>query len=89
MSLFDYDTVVVPDFENQKIKDIVPVVEFIKHRLAQHSISLRTSNDQREREELLASMMLCNASLTMLSIAYLAETDTLITSAKEFIRESN
>ena len=87
MSLFDYDTVVVPDFENQKIKDIVPVAEFIKHRLAQHSISLRTSNDQKEREELLASMMLCNASLTMLSIAYLAETDTLISSAKELMRE--
>jgi hypothetical protein len=81
-----YETFTVPDFENQKIKDIVPVAEFIKQRLAQHSISLRTSNDQKERDELLASMMLCNASLTMLSIAYIAETDTLISSAKELMR---
>lgn len=87
MALFDYDTVVMPDFENEKIKDIVPVAEFIKHRLAQHSVSLRTAQDARERDELLASMMLCNASLSLLNIAYVAETDTLITAAKELIRE--
>lgn len=87
MSLFDYDTIVVPDFENEKIKDIVPVAEFIKRRLAQYSVSLRTAQDARERDELLASMILCNASLSLLNIAYVAETHTLITVAKELIRE--
>jgi hypothetical protein len=87
MSLFDYDTVIVPDFENEAIHHIVPVADFIKCRLVQQSLSLRTAQDARERDELLASMMLCNASLTLLNIAYIAETDTLITAAKDLIRE--
>jgi hypothetical protein len=87
MSLFDYDTVIVPDFENDRIKDVIPVADFIKSRLAQYNLSLQTAQDARERDELLASMIICNASLALLSIAYIAETDTLIVAAKELIRE--
>lgn len=86
MSLFDYDTVIVPDFENDRIKDIIPVADFIKSRLAQHNLSLLTAQDARERDELLASMIVCNASLSLLSIAYVAENETLIAAAKDLIR---
>lgn len=87
MSLFDYETVIVPDFENDRIKDVIPVADFIKSRLAQYNLSLLTAQDAKERDELLASMIMCNASLTLLSIAYIAETDKLIVVAKELIRE--
>lgn len=87
MSLFDYETVIVPDFENDKIKDVIPVADFIKSRLAQYNLSLLTAQDAIERDELLASMIMCNASLALLSIAYIAETDTLIAAAKDLMRD--
>lgn len=88
MSLFDYETAIVPDFENDRIKDIIPVADFIKSRLAQYNLSLLTAQDARERDELLASMILCNASLALLSIAYVAEAGTLISAAKELMRDA-
>lgn len=88
MSLFDYETVIVPDFENERIKDIIPVADFIKCRLAQYNLSLLTAQDARERDELLASMIMCNASLALLNIAYVAETDTLIVAAKDLMRDA-
>lgn len=87
MNLFDYETVIVPDFENDRIKDIIPVADFIKCRLAQHNLSLLTAQDARERDEHLASMIMCNASLALLSIAYIAETDALIAAAKDLMRD--
>ena len=50
------------------------------------SKSLATAEDERERDEILCDISLCNASLLLLNFAYLADSDQPIAAAKEIMR---
>lgn len=82
-----YETRLVPDFENEAIEKIVPITQFVSTKLMNNYISFLTAVDDREREEKLAAMILCNSSLLLLSLAYIAEKEVLVENAKEIMRK--
>ena len=85
MSYYD-DHFLVPDFENEKVSRLTPLADFIATRLMGLSKSLKTAEDDRERDEILCDISLCNASLSLLNFAYLTESDQPMAAAKELMR---
>lgn len=83
-----HDSFLIPDFENEKFAELAPIAEFISDRLSKEHLSLRTADDPRERDEHLASMLLCGASLTLLNIAYLSESTDIVNTVKTLMRHS-
>jgi hypothetical protein len=81
------DSFLVPDWGNTRASDITPIVEFIAKKLLSLNRSLRTAKDERERSETIGNMTLCASSLSILTLAYLSETDRLNETAKEIMRE--
>ncbi len=77
----------LPDFENKTVDRIAPLAVFTATRLRGLSSSLKTAVDGREREDLLADMMLCDAALSLLNLAYISEDDRVLTAAKDLLRQ--
>lgn len=77
----------VPEFENKTVDRIAPLAVFTATRLRGLSSSLKTAVDGREREDLLADMMLCDAALSLLNLAYISEDDRALLAAKDLLRK--
>lgn len=84
--MFDADTYLFPIFERTETESIVPIVEFISKKIRALNASFRSSTDSDERLEIIESMLLCSASLSLLSLASHHESQQLIDAAKETFR---
>ena len=77
----------VPEFENKTVDRIAPLAVFTATKLVGLRSSLRTAVDQRERDDLLGDMMICDAALSLLNLAYISEDDRVLTAAKDLLRQ--
>jgi hypothetical protein len=75
-----------PSFPTEKTENVVPLAEFIFKKLKSLNTSFRTSDDIDERLKILEAMLTCSASLSLLTLASLTESQTLIDAAKETFR---
>lgn len=76
----------IPSFQASAIENVIPVAGFIAKKLRTLNNSFRTSTDYEERQEIMEQMILYSASLSVLHLAYYAESQTLIDASKELFR---
>lgn len=86
MTLFE-TLLPLPDFENKTVDRIAPLSVFTATKLKGLSSSLKTAVDQRERDDLLADMMVCDAALALLNLAYWTEDDRALLAARDLLRK--
>lgn len=86
--MWEYEPFVVPDFENRRIIGFEPIAEFIKSRLVALNGAFATSTDTNEKHEIVAQMTMCAASLSLLTLGYVAERDSVIEMTRELIRRT-
>jgi len=86
--MWNDDLHLVPDFENQRASEIEPLAEFIKSRLIGFHASFATAADPDEKHEIVAHMTVCTASLCLLTLGYLLESQSPTEMAKELIRRT-
>ena len=84
---YDEDYFVGESHYNQQSDTITDLANWIKTRLVMLNRSLRTSECERERQQLLSAITLCSASLSLLTLAYTSEIEDITTAAKEILRE--
>lgn len=82
------DYVIMPDLSNEASQSIKPLAEFITDKLLSTYRTIKTSNDENERQECQEKISLINASLSMIVLAYLTEIPEITDYAKKLMRET-
>jgi hypothetical protein len=76
----------LPDFENERLNQLVPLAEFAVSRLVSLQTSLMTSTDTQERQDIVSQMTLSSAAIAVLTLAYLTERPALTEQAKTILK---
>lgn len=76
----------VPSFPTERTESVVPLAEFISKKLRSLNTSFCTSDDTEERLDIIHEMLTYSASLSLLTLASLTESQTLLDAAKETCR---
>lgn len=83
---FSGGTHLFPAFTNEKVENVIPIADFIAKRLRSLNTSFRTSTDSDERLEIIQGMLVCTASLSLLTLATYHESQQLIDTAKDIYK---
>ncbi len=75
-----------PSSPSQKNESIVPVAEFFSRKLLVLQASFRTATDSDERQEIIQSALMISASLSLLSLGFFTEEQSLVQAAKVLFR---
>ena len=77
-----------PTFHDNIVETSLNLVQFASKTLIQKRRSLETADDPNEIASLMSQMMLLSASLSVLTLAYITENETLIETSKTLLRET-
>ena len=78
-----------PTFRDNIVETSLNLVQFASKTLIQKRRSLETADDPNEIASLMSQMMLLSASLSVLTLAYITENETLIETSKTLLRETS
>lgn len=78
---------IIPAWQENNIEKIIPVAAYIGKKIKADKIAFMTSTDNEEKTQLMAAMVMCQSSLLLLNMAFMAENNELAEIAKEIIRE--
>jgi hypothetical protein len=81
-----YDDGYIPIPSSVRLDEIQPVAAFISKKIVVLKNTLATSDDVDEKIETISSIALCQASISLLMIAYLTEDISFIEQAKHLYR---
>ena len=84
---YDEDYFVGLSDYNAQSETINDIANWIKTKLISLNRSLRTSENERERQQIVSDITLCSASLSLLTLAYTSEIEDITNYAKEILRE--
>ena len=78
-----------PTFRDSIVETSLNLVQFASKTLIQKRRSFETADDPNEIASLMSQMMLLSASLSVLTLAYITENETLIETSKTLLRETS
>jgi hypothetical protein len=81
-----YDDNYIPFPSSERLDEIEPVAIFISKKMVSLKRTLNTSNDLDEKIDTIAGLIMCESSISLLSLAYLTENNLLIEEAKNIYR---
>ena len=81
-----YDDNYIPIPSSEKLNEIEPVATFISKKMVSLKRTLDTSADLDEKIDTIAGLIMCESSISLLSLAYLTENNSLIEEAKNIYR---
>jgi len=81
-----YDDNYIPFPSSERLNEIEPVVTFISKKMVSLKRTLNTSNDLEEKIDTIAGLIMCESSISLLSLTYLTENHSLIEEAKNIYR---
>ena len=81
-----YDDNYIPFPSSEKLNEIEPVAIFISKKMVSLKRTLDTSADLDEKIDTIAGLIMCESSISLLSLAYLTENNSLIEEAKNIYR---
>ena len=81
-----FDDGFIPEPTHNKLDEITPLATFISKRMCMLKRTISTSVDVEEQIEAVCNLILCQSSLSLLSLAYLTEDYGHIEQAKELYR---
>ena len=81
-----YDDNYIPFPSSEKLNEIEPVATFISKKIVSLKRTLDTSTDLDEKIDTIAGLIMCESSISLLSLAYLTENNSLIEEAKNIYR---
>lgn len=81
-----YDDNYIPFPSSEKLNEIEPVATFISKKMVSLKRTLDTSADLDEKMDTIAGLIMCESSISLLSLAYLTENNSLIEEAKNIYR---
>jgi hypothetical protein len=80
-----YDDNYIPSPLNERLNEIEPIATFISKKMVLLKRTLNTSTDLDEKIDTIAGLIMCESSISLLSLAYLTENHSLVEEAKTFI----
>jgi len=81
-----YDDNYIPFPSSERLDEIEPVATFITKKIVSLKRTLNTSTDLDEKIDTIAGLIMCESSISLLSLAYLTENKSLIEEAKNIYR---
>jgi hypothetical protein len=81
-----YDDNYIPSPLNDRLNEIEPIATFISKKIVSLKRTLDTSEDLNEKIDTLSELIMCESSISLLSLAYLTENHSLIEEAKNIYR---
>jgi hypothetical protein len=82
-----YDDNYIPSPLNDRLNEIEPIATFISKKMVSLKRTLNTSTDLDEKIDTIAGLIMCESSISLLSLAYLTENHSLVEEAKNIYRE--
>jgi len=81
-----YDDNYIPSPSLERLNEIEPVATFISKKMVSLKRTLNTSNDLDEKIDTLSELIMCESSISLLSLAYLTENTSYVEVAKNIYR---
>ena len=81
-----YDDNYIPFPSSERLNEIEPIATFISKKMVSLKRTLNTSTDFDEKLDTIAGLIMCESSISLLSLAYLTENNSLIEEAKNIYR---
>lgn len=81
-----YDDNYIPSPSLERLNEIEPVAIFISKKMVSLKRTLNTSEDLNEKIDTLAELIMCESSISLLSLAYLTENTSYVEVAKNIYR---
>lgn len=78
----------IREYASDRLVTVIKIATFVQRNLVALHKSIDTEDDARERDELLADMLILNASLSMLNLAYFSENDEVIEAVKDLVKQT-
>ena len=78
-----------PTFRDSIVETSLNLVQFASKTLIQKRRSLETAEDPAESASLLSQMMILSSSLSVLTLAYITENESLLETSKTLLRETS
>ena len=81
-----YDDTYIPSPLNDRLNEIEPIAIFISKKMISLKRTLDTSEDLNEKIDTLSELIMCESSISLLSLAYLTENTSYVEVAKNIYR---
>ena len=81
-----FDDGFIPECQTHRIDGIIPVATFISNKMIVLRNTLITSTDIEEQVDTLSKLILCQGSMSLLSLAYLTDDVAYLDQAKHLYR---
>jgi len=81
-----YDDNYIPFPSSERLDEIEPIATFISKKMVSLKRTLDTSADLDEKIDTIAGLIMCESSISLLSLAYLTENNSLVEEAKNIYR---
>jgi hypothetical protein len=81
-----YEDNFIPFPPNETGPEIDPIANFVSRKICSLKRTLDTSTDIEEKIDTISEILMCEASIALLTLAYLTENASLIEDAKNIYR---